>query len=68
MKYMGSKAKYAAEILDAIEKEVHSKIYNYHNYSEQSRKTGNLQINIPKKITDWQKKIQKKLGKQYRLI
>lgn len=34
MKYMGSKAKYAEEILDAIENEVHSRIYNYHNYVE----------------------------------
>ena len=34
MKYMGSKAKYADEILDVIEKEVHSRIYDYHNYIE----------------------------------
>jgi DNA adenine methylase len=34
MKYMGSKAKYAENILDAIEKEVHSRIYEYHNYME----------------------------------
>ena len=34
MKYMGSKAKYAEEILDAIENEVHSRIYDYRNYVE----------------------------------
>lgn len=34
MKYMGSKAKYAEEILDAIESEVHSRIYDYRNYVE----------------------------------
>lgn len=34
MKYMGSKAKHADEILDAIEHEIHSRIYEYHNYIE----------------------------------
>ena len=31
---MGSKAKYAEEILDAIENEVRAKIYDYQNYIE----------------------------------
>lgn len=34
MKYMGSKAKYAEELLEAIEKEIHSRIYEYDNYIE----------------------------------